>query len=193
MSNCIVPTTVSPGFLYIKYTHLGQVEHSARWALVNTADVTNVPGLRTEAEEIGQAMKGALADSFAMHTWGILNRDGSPYYEEPFTAPIVGVHSSATGAEDYFSKTITFTGHGLPPIATGCVGKTRSVLFVGKTYFFNIGQKRFPVLTDVGLHAYLTRLNSSVYLPADDYGQQVAFGASAPIQFNAHTQRKEGS
>lgn len=191
-SFCIVPTTVSPGFLYLQYTHLGLVTHRARYAFINGVDVTDVPNLHIEAERIAAAMKPALPDSFIITDWGILNHDGSPYYASPLTAPLTGSHATALGAEDFYSRTITFTGHGLPPIATGCVGRTRAVLFVGKGYQFQVGMKRYNVLADAGLHGYLTALNVSTYLPADAYGQQVTFGASAPVQFNAHTQRKDG-
>lgn len=193
MATCTPPATLSPGFLYIKYTHQGLVTHTARWAFIDGVDIADTVNLRAEANRIAISMRAAVPPSFSLTDWGILNRDGSLFYEEPFTSPIAGTHGTVAGSDDYFSRTITFTGHGLAPAPGVCAGPSRSVLFVGNGYHFNVGQKRISAAVDTGLLAYWTALNTSTYLPADDYGQQFPFRGSGTVQFNAHTQRREGT
>jgi len=193
MATCTPPTTHSPGQLYIRYNHNVLVEHTASWHFIVGVDLTDTVNLRIEANRIASAMADALTNHFNITDWGILDQAGDYYYEEPFATPYIGLHGAGTGAEDYYSRTITLTGRGNAPTPGVCSGQTRSVLFVGNTYQFTPGQKRFPTTLDVDLNSYRLALNASTYLPADAYGQQVDFRVSAPIQFNAHTQRKSGS
>ncbi len=193
MSLCTPPSTTSPGVLFLKYTHQGQVTHTARWAFIAGVDPTDTTVLGAEADRIASKMQAALPPSFVITDWGILTRDGALYYEAPLPAPRVGSHSTAPAVDDYYSRTITFTGHGQAPVAGGCAGPTRTVLFVGNGYHFIVGQKRINATVDTGLLGYWVALNDSTYLPADDYGQQVDLRQSGTVQYNAHTQRKEGT
>lgn len=190
---CIPPTTRSPGFLYLSYNQSNNAFHTARWAFILGVDITDTVNLRVEANRIAAIMADALQAQFAVTDWGILQADGSHFYSEPFAAPYVGTKGVAPGADDYYSRTITFTGRGNATLPGVCTGQSRSVLFVGNTYQFVRGEKRFNVGSDVDLMNYLNALNTSTYLPADVYGQQVTYSASAPVQFNAHTQRTMGS
>lgn len=190
---CTPPPTSSPGYLYLAYNQSVIAFHTARWAFIDGVDITDTVNLRIEANRIAAILVDALQAQFAITDWGILQSDGTHYYSEPFITPYIGTHSAAAGSDDYFSRTITFTGRGNASAPGVCTGQSRSVLFVGNTYQFVRGEKRFAVATDVDLNNYLTALNASTYLPADKYGQQVTYGASAPVQFNAHTQRAVGT
>lgn len=192
MATCTPPTTHSPGFLFVRYTHNLLVTHTARWAFIVGVDITDTVNLRIEANRLAAAMADALTNHFEVTDWGILDQFGDHYYEEPFASAYTGTKGAAAGAEDYYSKTITLTGRGNATSPGVCSGQTRSVLFVGNTYQFAPFEKRFISTSDVDYNGYRLAINASTYLPADEYGQQVDFRVSAPVQFNAHTQKRNG-
>lgn len=167
--------------------------HTARWAFIDGVDITDISHLAVEAAEIAAQMVKALPDSAVITDWGVLRADGSHYYSAPFGTPLTGTHGTATGETDYYSRTLTASGRGIAPTAVICSGLTRTVLFVGKAFHFTVGEKRFNGAGDSGVTAYLARLNSSTYLPADEYGQHVDLSYSMTVQFNAHTQKREGT
>lgn len=193
MAVCVIPPTLSPGFLFLKYTHRDVVEHTARYAFIAGVDLTDTVNLRIEADRIAEGMHRAIPPSFVIHDWGILNRDGGLYYDEPLPTTYAGIHGTVAGLTDYYSPTISFMGRGNPTGPGICIGPSRTVLFVGNGYHFITGQKRINANADAGLLAYFDAMNSSTYLPADDYGQQITWRNSGTVQWNAHTQRASGS
>ncbi|HKH21941.1 MAG TPA: hypothetical protein VKB53_13930 [Gammaproteobacteria bacterium] len=167
--------------------------HTISFGLNRTVDITDIANLGAEAQAIADLLRAIMYVNFTITDWGIKEPNGSTYYSAPLATPRAGTHTAATGAQDLFSTTVTLTGKG-DAIAPGvCTGQFRSVIYVGAAYEHARGTKKITVAGDLQLGLLVARLNASVYVGADFYGQTGQYRGLATVQYNAHTQKHAGS
>jgi len=195
MASCTLPLTTSPGRLALRYIHITQgLSHRIGWSFIAGVSLTDVSDLRVEAERLADLLADCLTANFRFTGWEIQTPGGHTYYTEAFAAPIIGTLTRPTGATDYRSPTICFSGVGLAPAPGVCHGHSISRVFVGDSYLFAPGQKVMTFNLHPELEAFVVGgLNASTYLPADGYGQQADISGEMPVQFNAAVQRKAGT
>lgn len=192
---CTVPITSSPGRLLIHYQNtLNSTSHSIGWHFIYGVDLTGISFLQIEADRLATLLKACMNAGFFLDTWSIVLPNGTVYYTAPLTTPGAGTHAVNGNMQEWYSTTVAFIGLGDAPIPGGCKGRITSRLHCGGALNFPPGLRKFDANTDTPLKTFINAgLNASTYLPADFYGQQGNIGILCPVQWNAHTQRREGS
>ena len=193
---CTIPTTSSPGSLVLFYQNTDNTTiHTISWHFIDGVDLNNIAVLQVEADRLAGLLKPCMTSRRALIDWGIRLPGGATFYRAPLTTGAGnGSHAVASGMQNWYSLTIAFEGKGDAPAAGVCAGRIVSRLHLGGAIDFVPGMKYFDASFDAALTAFIaTGLNASTYLPADYWGQQGDVGNTLPVQWNAHTQRKEGS
>jgi hypothetical protein len=192
--SCTFPARpYSPGHLVLFYHHDAGPDHTVSMGLNRTVDISSISPLRVEANALAFLFSACNTVKFTWLDWGIRLPDGSLYYREPLTAPITGSHAVATSAQNLFSSTVTLTGKADAISVGDCTGQFRSMIFVGAAFEFVQGEKARPSSADTAIAALIARLNLSVFVPADYYGQTGSYRARFTVQYNAHAQKRNGS
>lgn len=190
---CIVPGTISPGKLFIQYVDtLTGYKHRVSWRLYAGVDITILPILRAEAILLKTALVACVISNLTFTEWGILSPSGSVLYAEGFTPVVAGTHPLLMSYA-FKSPTVRIEGTAHPPFPGACFGRTNFVVFHQGALKYIVGQKSFDLGTDVGFAALVAAVNASTILPADLFGQPAIMNLLAPVQFNAHAQRVEGT
>jgi hypothetical protein len=193
---CTPPLTRSPGSLVLHYQNLdNSTFHTIGWHFITGVDLNNVAVLQVEADRIAGFAKAVLTSRRAMASWSIRLPNGATFYSANLTTGAgPGTHATTGGMLNWYSTTLAFEGHGQAPSAGTCSGRIISRLHLGGAILFPIGGKYFDATADATVKAFVdSAMNLSTYLPADYYGQQGNITYQCPMQWNAHTQRKEGS
>lgn len=185
-----IPTTTSPGKLVL---------------IANTETMTHLMGLRyvhdvalpTEAEALADAtafanvVKQLLINQTSIVGYRITDPHGATIIEGAFTPAIMGAALDTSGS--FRSKTITVTGKGIPIVSGTRAGQTRVVIFSYGAVAFAAGQKSIVLSSISTFVPFVTYLRDNPRVWADFYGQKALVRGIAPIQFNAHVQRKYGT
>lgn len=191
---CIDPGTVSPGYLRLDYVHSSQsLAHSTRARFVLGVDPLDVSVIDPTAIAWAAVWKGIVTSAFVCGGYSVLRPDGTVIYQNSFNTPVAGVHGSASGALDYASRTICFTGKGLPPAAADCSGEAIGRVFVGAAYEFIARQKYMVPGADASVDAYAAFLDANSIIWADEFGQNAGVRPRYPVQFNAYAQGRNGT
>lgn len=191
---CTPGGTLSPGYIYLNYVHTTQaIDHRTRVRLHYGVDPADTTTMQTLADGWANQIQPCLSTFFTLTDWGTLDENQTPVVSGTLTAALVGSHSVGTGAEDYRSRTVTFTGRGQSLTPGQCTGEARMVLFVGNTYNFTPGQRNIASGVDVALDGLRTFLDNHPLLWSDYYGHFAGVRGKYPVQLNAAVQRRHGS
>lgn len=191
---CSVPTQLSPGFIGLEYEHTTQgITHHSHLRLYVGENPADFLSMRALADGWAAAIKGVFTSNFTSVGFFTQRLDGTHILSGSLTSPVVGTHGVASGALDYCSRTVTFTGRGIPPVAADCVGEALSRVFVGAAYEFIARQKVIVAGADAGCDAYRSWLDTNGQAWADFYGHGAQSRGTFPVQFNAYFQRKYGT
>lgn len=187
------PGTRSPGHIFWRYTHAGK-PRTMSCRLVNSADLVDLTAIRAAAFGFASDIAVCLPNTVVIPSWGIKGNDGHSEIEESFISPIAGTVGVAVGLDDFFSTTLTIEGRGGATTIGGASGRALIRFHVGGTLQPLQGKKLYT-LSELGLGyvTLLSNLNDNTVFFADYYGQKADAIGSLPYQFNAHTQRKDGT
>jgi hypothetical protein len=192
--SCIDSGFLSPGYLRLDYVHSSQsIPHSTRARLIFGVDPLDVGLMESTADDWAGWWAGVVPASFTCSSYSVLRHDGSLLYSGTLPGSQIGVHPSAAGSGDYASRTLCFTGRGLPAALSECSGEAIGRLFVGSGYEF-VARQRFMVNgVDAGVdnYAQFLRLNTVVW--ADEFGNKANVRGRYPVQFNAYAQGRNGT
>lgn len=191
---CIDSGFISPGYLRLEYIHSTQsLPHSTRARLCFGIDPMDTVVIDPVAQAWANVWKEVCTPQFVCGGYSVLRPDGTVIYQVPFIAPVVGTHSPATGALDYASRTVCFTGRGQPSTAIECSGEAVGRLFVGSAFEFIARQKFMVPGADTGVDNYAAFLSGSLVIWADEFGNPANTRPRFPVQFNAHAQGRNGT
>lgn len=192
---CTDPGTRSPGKLVLYYTLApAGGEHSTGFNFITSVNINVVGPLQVEADRLAVLVRGCCTNKVTLTDWGIIQPGGHVFYRAPLTTGAgVGTHALGGVADYWYSQTIAFTGVGLAGAAGICNGRIIFRVHIQGALSFAPGEKTFNGATDAGINAFINGVNASTYLPADFFGQQGDINKICPVQWNAHTQRKEGA
>lgn len=193
--SCTVPITNSPGKLHLLYNSTTSlVPHSIGWNFIASVNLTDITSLTAEAQRLADLLGPVLPTICSIVAFKLTLPDGSTWYEAPLPTQVNGTHNSAGTMQHWKSTTLAFVGHAQPNAPGECAGETISRLHVYGAYNFAPGVKFFDATLDADLDDWIqSGLNASLYVPADRYGQQANILTNCPCQWNAATQRREGS
>lgn len=191
---CTDPGSISPGYLRLDYVHSTQsIAHGTRARLLRGVDPTDIVTMTALALDWANVWKGVVTNSFVTGGFSVLRHDGTLLYSSSFVTPTVGAHVSAAGAGDYVSRTLCFTGRGIPDTAVECSGEEIGRLFVGSAFEFVARQKYMVPGADSGVDAYAAFLATNSIFWGDEFGQKAGVRPRYPVQFNAYAQRRNGT
>jgi hypothetical protein len=174
-------------------THNG-TSHTIGWHFIASVDISDVALLQLEADRMVDYLKRATTPATHWDTWSIVLPNGTVYYTANLTTPGNGTHSTNPNMQDWYSTTIALIGLGDAVVPNGCKGRIVARLHTQGALNFTPGLQKFNSSTDSTIDDLITLgLNASTIIPADFYGQQGDIHPLCPVQWNAHTQRKEGS
>lgn len=194
MATCTFPGTTSPGYLRLDYLHTTQsIAHSTRARILRGNDPADIVLMTSIAVDWVNVWKGVCPSQFTCGGFSVLRPDGSLLYSSAFVTPTTGAHAHASGALDYASRTLAFTGRGIPDTAVECSAEEIGRLFVGDAFEFVARQKFMTPGADAGVDAYATFLSTNSIIWADEYGQKAGVRPRYPVQFNAYAQRRNGT
>lgn len=196
----IRPSTRTPGSLKILYKK-GLVAHRLSVNLLANIDINDFAARRADAINLAGKIQGVMPASVELSSWALYTRPNTNQpptliYAEALTGPFIGVAPAIVQTPDTNSHTVTVTGTGTPGQPDWAVGAMRLVLFNGNAMSIVLGEKvrASNALTPVtGWNALLTDLAASNHYWADFYGQKGTLHQLMPVQFNAHTQRVNGT
>jgi len=146
-----------------------------------------------QADAWAAVWRGIVTAQFVCAQFSMLDDLGRLLYTAPLTAPQTGGHGAATGALDYASRTLCFTGHAAPGTLGDCSGEAIHRVFVGAGYEFIARQKFMVPGADASVDAYATFLDGNTDLFCDYYGRHALTRGRYPVQFNAAAQRRNGT
>lgn len=184
------PTTRSPGKLVLIYQANGNQHLTGVRYLHDVTLPTDAEAL-SDATALANVVKAMIPSTSSITGYRITDPLGATIIEGSFATAIVGTSTSDTPLWD--SKTITMTGKGTPIVAGERAGQTRMAVYTTGAFPIAPGQKVYDVASSVPLAALRTHLLASDRYWADYYGQKAIVRGVAPVQFNAHAQRKLGS
>lgn len=191
---CTPPTTLSPGYLRLEYTHISQaVQHSTRARLTLGTDPLDPTQMFASADAWAAFLADCLPVQFRVGGYSVLRHDGSILYAASLPTPYTGTHTGASGSEDYASRTVTMTGRGRPATGAACSGEELTRFFVGNAFFFQPRQKIINRGFDSALDTLAGFLETNLYIWADNYGSKAGVRPAFPVQLNAHTQKRVGT
>lgn len=194
MSTCTIPTTYSPGHLFLDYSHTTQAqEHRTSVRYQYGTDLADIPARRLEAEDVAVLLQACQTVAFDITGWGIRDASGGVVYAEPFHSPYTGSHPVASGMADARSSTVTITGKGIPFNPGDCSGPTRMVFHVGSAILFSPGKKYMPNGEDSDFDNLAGFFLGHAWLWSDYYGQAAGVNSRYPVQYNARVQKKVGT
>lgn len=193
--SCIVPITTSPGRLDLLYQDVSATHiHRLGWNFIAGVDITNHANVDTEAQRLGALLTDCLPSFARLLQWEIILPGGGVYDTGALSGLGPGTHAQNTQMQNWNSTTVAFVGHAHPLLPGYCAGRTVTRLHTWSCLNFVPGSQFFVATGDAPFLAFITAgLNASTYLPADKYGQQADIQPNMPVQWNAHTQKKEGS
>lgn len=193
--SCIVPTTTSPGtldFLYVATTSLAAKRIG--WKFIAGVDITNHALIDAEAQRLALLLTDCLPSFARLVGWEVILPGGGVYDTGGFGGLGPGTHNLSGVMQSWHSTTVAFVGHAHPLSPGYCAGRTVTRLHTWSCLDFVPGGHFFDANLDAPFLAFVNAgLNASTYLPADRYGQQADISISLPVQWNARTQRREGS
>lgn len=194
MSTCVPPVTSSPGHLVLQYAHTTQsLRHvmQVRWKY--NVDIYNIAARLADAQALSNIIKSCQSPAFTIDGWAIKDNTGRVIHSASFPVPYVGTHTPAGNVADLRSRTVTIVGEGTPNPPGSCFGKAFLRFHTGATYDFVPGMKFIQPNADIPLDTLRAYLDQAAAVWADFYGQAAICKGPMPVQFNAHTQRKDGS
>lgn len=192
--SCTPPARSSPGFLRLDYIHTTQsLPHSTRSRLMYGVDPLDVGAMLAAANAWAAVWKAIVTSAFVCNQFSVLRHDGSLIYSDSLSATVTGVHAVGSGAGDYASRTLCFTGRGVPALPSECTGEELHRVFVGAAFEFVTRQKFMVPGADAGVDAYASFLNLAADIWADSYGNKAGVRGRYPIQFNAYAQGRNGT
>lgn len=191
---CTPGASLSPGYIRLNYLHSTQsIPHSTRVRVVALFDLLDVGLVVATAEAWATKWEDIVPGDFTCASYSALRADGSLIYTGGLPTIHVGSHAVASGALDYASRTLCFTGRGVPGTISECSGEAIHRVFVGSGYEFIPRQKFMAAGADGNVDDYVQFLEDSPYLWADHYGNKAGIRAIFPVQFNAYHQRRNGT
>jgi len=185
------PGTRSPGKLRVLYTVNGREHQSSAW-FKQPNDFSDIPTIRSEAEDFANALMATCVVGSNAHDWEIVDPTGVQLYTEPFSAPIVGTITPSGSVGPADSVSLSTIGKGVPPTIGNAFGNTRTFVFTG---FYDTADWGNSILTpaDNGYTSDLRDfLDGSTVVGADFFGQGAEYGVNYNVQVNAHYQKKYG-
>jgi hypothetical protein len=194
MSSCVIPTTRSPGYLFLSYTHTSAgLNHTVAVHFLDGVDPADIINHRITAGNWADLVQQCLTNQFQITGWGVKLPGGLHFYDEAFTTIRTGNRTPRTGMQDARSSTVTITGKGIPGTIGECAGPTRHFLHTGAGYTFPPGAKYALASETVEMEDVASFLFSHSDIWADYYGQKAGAHTLYPVQYNAGTQRKVGT
>ena len=193
--SCTVPSTTSPGKLHLGYqSTTSSVSHTISWWLVTGAPISTFAVMAAEANRLAVYLTDCVPDIVRFTDWKCTAPDGSFIQGGTLGGLGPGTHTINSNMQGWKSLTVAFVGHARPGAPGNCTGESISRLHNFGTLDILPGTKEILATVDPAFEDFVNvGLNSSDVLPADRYGQNVVIELSMPIQWNAYTQRKEGS
>lgn len=189
----ITPTTLSPGYLVLKYTVDGYV-HRTGLRLIAGVNLEDTAALGTVAVSWALALQGVLNDGGTPVGWEIHNPDHIRLFEAPFDDDYTGTHADAAGGPfAALSRTLAYTGRGVGDSVFNQTGQWIGRIFVGKAYAWLEGVKQVPYTYDGPTSALWAFYDGCLVGPADFYGQHCELRTTLPVQHHALIQRLHGS
>lgn len=194
MAQCVPPVTTSPGHLVLAYAHTTQsLRHVCQVRWKSNVDIYNFAARLADAQALSQRIQACISPAFTIDGWAIKDSTGRTIHSAGFAVPYVGTHAPAANVADLRSRTLTIEGVGTPNPPGSCYGRCALRFHTGATYDFIPGEKFILDGADILLDTLRAWLDSAAAVWADFYGQAGICKSSMPVQFNAHTQRKDGS
>jgi len=145
------------------------------------------------ADVWGDNVAAALDNHLHVIGWGTQDINGGLILQDTFGTAKIGTHVSAAGALDLKSRTVSFNGHGTPSVTGNCKGACSHRIYTADTFSFIPGEKYIANGVDTDLDTLATFYTSSTVVWYDYYGQKGTVRPLYAVQFNAYTQRKQGS
>jgi hypothetical protein len=191
---CVDGGHESPGYLRLDYLHSSRsIPHSTRARLVFGVDPLDGSLMFSTANAWSEVWAGLVTNQFSCDTYSVLRHDGSLLYSAALDTPQVGVHAAASGALDYASRTLCFTGRGTPDTVGLCSGEAIGRVFVGAAFEFTAGQKFTLYGVDALVDDYIDFLRGDPTVWADEFGFKAGVRGRVPVQFNAYAQGRNGT
>lgn len=191
---CTPPSTRSIGYVFLDYRTNGfAIPHRTRLRLTHPHDPNDIATIRPAADQWGDLLAAILPPSSVVNGWGTMRGDGAVFFLEAFSPAKIGTHSVATGAAALRSRTLTLTGKGFPLSGLECAGQTRTVMYVTDAFEWAAGTTGIGTGTDADVEALRDFLTGNSILGGDFYGNVGNWRSTAPVQYNAYTQRRLGT
>lgn len=193
--SCTVPSTNSPGKLHLIYTNTtSSPEHGLSWWTKIGTPIGNAAVMGAEALRLATYLVDCTNNNTRFTGWKATAPDGSFIVGGNLGSLGPGTHGVVAGMKGWLSLTVAFVGHASPAVPGNCAGESIARLHNYGTLNIAVGQKEVVASTDSAFEDFINLgLNASDIVAADRYGQDVVIEANMPIQWNAYTQRKEGS
>lgn len=191
LAACIPPTTRSPGHLAWYYLYNGN-KHQFSMRLIDGVDIYTAGPLVAEADRIARKWQAAVTGNFTCDEMSIKDPDGRVVYAAGI-GPYVGTLSAPIGSQLWRSNTVRLQGRGNVNVPGQCAGPEHTVFMVGDSVTFVPGEKYMDTGLITEWADLVTAFNTSLYGPADFFGQQVDYQGFAPIQWNSTYQKKYGA
>lgn len=182
----------SPAKLYVAYT-TNTIPHTISVNLQQGVDIQDITTLRNDAVRFAEHLRDCVTPRVVYVAWGLRAQGGGQLWSEGFSAPYVGNLTPPLGAVQWNSNTVRIEGKAAGITVGGDAGRTSFELFVSDSVLMEPGRQGLDMTTLPQWDALRDWINLSTRLFCDLFGQKADVANQAPLQFNAHAQRKHGN
>lgn len=191
---CTIGSARSLGFAFLDYTvGLPGLAHRTHVHLAGGVSPLDLAILTLPIDNWGDLVAAILPSNAAVTGWGTQDADGAVVHIATFSPVKIGTHTTASGAVDAASRSLTLTGRGAPSSLGICTGEARTRIYVGVAFNWASRQRFLAAGSDAAVDALAAFLDANLLFWADFYGQPAGVRSRYPVQYNAYIQRRVGT